>query len=132
MTHSPPPEILYKSEPYSIPQFDGNISLTSSIYENESNCSSSPTDDQLPSATKIPTVVGFRPGKYYQSEPAYWPSWFEPMQRRPSDIRPVRQTLRRNNQQAVCNTLPVISVSNLRSLMPKINNFKNDMLEREI
>ena len=28
--------------------------------------------------------------------------------------------------------LPTVSVSNLRSLWPKINNFKNDFLEREV
>ena len=29
-------------------------------------------------------------------------------------------------------SLPIISVSNLRSLPPKLNSFKNDLLEREI
>jgi hypothetical protein len=29
-------------------------------------------------------------------------------------------------------SLPIISVSNLRSLTPKLNNFKIDMIEREI
>ena len=29
-------------------------------------------------------------------------------------------------------SLPIISVSNMRSLTPKLNNFKNDMIEREI
>ena len=28
--------------------------------------------------------------------------------------------------------LPTVSVSNMRSLLPKVNNFKNDILEREI
>ena len=60
------------------------------------------------------------------------PSWFEPYHRRLNNIRPVRHTIHRNNKQAVCNILPVVSVSNLRSLMPKISNFKDDMLEREI
>ena len=30
------------------------------------------------------------------------------------------------------NSLPIMSVSNVRSLMPKINNFKNDLMERNI
>ena len=80
----------------------------------------------------IPTVVGFRPRKYFQHRKCDWPPWYDAHQRRPGDIRPLRQTVRRNDKPSVCNTLPVISVSNLRSLIPKINNFKNDMLEREI
>ena len=43
-----------------------------------------------------------------------------------------RITIRRDNRLLVGESLPIISVSNMRSLTPKINNFKNDLLEREI
>ena len=45
---------------------------------------------------------------------------------------PTRQTIRRNSKLLQCLSLPIISVSNLRSLLPKVNNFKNDILERGI
>ena len=61
-----------------------------------------------------------------------WHSWFEPQQRRPPNLRPVRQTVRRDNILSDCISLPIISVSNMRSLIPKINNFKLDIKEREI
>ena len=43
-----------------------------------------------------------------------------------------RITIKRDNRLVVGESLPIISVSNLRSLTPKLNNFKNDMIEREI
>ena len=98
-----------------------------------SSCISLPSvSENDPPDYPIPTFFGFRPSKYFQPQKCDWPPWFDKQQRRPADIRPVRQTVRRNDKQLVCNTLPVISVSNLRSLIPKINNFKTDMLEREV
>ena len=38
----------------------------------------------------------------------------------------------RENRATVANYLPVVTVCNTRSLFPKIENFKNDLLEREV
>ena len=43
-----------------------------------------------------------------------------------------RITVRRDNRLILGESLPIISVSNLRSLGPKLNSFKIDMKEREI
>ena len=62
----------------------------------------------------------------------YWPSWFEPHQKRINNLKPVRKTISRNSNLEVCNTLPIISVSNMRSQIPKVQNFTEDMLQRDI
>ena len=59
------------------------------------------------------------------------PSWFEPHYPR-NKMVPIRKTVYRNNKVLDSQFLPTISVSNMRSLFPKIKNFKNDFLEREI
>ena len=59
------------------------------------------------------------------------PVWHEQHSQR-EDIPPVRQTVKRNSKLLECLSLPIIAVSNVRSLLPKINNFKTDVLEREI
>ena len=41
-------------------------------------------------------------------------------------------TISRDNRQVIGESLPIISVSNLRSLGPKLNNYKTDLIEREI
>ena len=46
---------------------------------------------------------------------------------------PVRKTIRRTNIKVqVAKTLPIVSVANIRSLVPKIVNYKNDLKERKI
>ena len=66
----------------------------------------------------------------YQPFDVPYPSWYEPHH----DIQECRTTVRRkihrDNKLIESINLPIISVSNLRSLIPKINNFKEDMLER--
>ena len=59
------------------------------------------------------------------------PPWFEANCKR-KHIQPVRKTIYRNNKLLDAQCLPTISVSNLRSLFPKLKNFKNDVLQREI
>ena len=59
------------------------------------------------------------------------PPWFEPHFPR-INLPPVRKTIYRNNKLLYSQSLPIISVSNMRSLMPKIKNFKIDVLERKI
>ena len=43
-----------------------------------------------------------------------------------------RKVLKRDKKFVEGEALPIISVSNVRSLIPKIGNFKNDILERNI
>ena len=59
------------------------------------------------------------------------PPWFEEYCQR-KYIKPVRRTIYRNNKKLVGQSLPIISVSNMRSLFPKLKNYKNDILKREI
>ena len=59
------------------------------------------------------------------------PPWFEPHYPR-KNLPTVRKTIYRNKKLLDSQFLPIISVSNMRSLMPKINNFKIDVLERNI
>ena len=63
------------------------------------------------------------------------PAWFEPYFARFEDRKQSKfnlKTIHRDNRIEKSLSLPVISVSNVRSLMPKIGNFKHDMIEREI
>ena len=60
------------------------------------------------------------------------PVWFESYTQRSVSTPPVRQTVKRNSKLLQCLSLPIISVSNVRSLLPKLNSFKNDILERNI
>ena len=59
------------------------------------------------------------------------PVWHEPYTQR-TVCPPVIQTIRRNSKLLQCLSLPVMSVSNVRSLLRKINSFKRDVLERGI
>ena len=109
------------SSSFCVPQYDGNISLMSEC-SSESVSSNYNNDAQL-----IPTVLNHF-STYDDQVP---PPWFEPYFSR-NKIPPVRKTIYRNNKILDSLSLPTISVSNMRSLMPKIKNFKNDILEREI
>ena len=63
------------------------------------------------------------------------PAWYEEYVPRKTDSKESkdnRKTVRRDNRLVDSESLPIISVSNVRSLMPKINNFKNDMIDRDI
>ena len=63
------------------------------------------------------------------------PPWYEEYIPRRVDKKQSklnRKTIKRDNRVAECETLPIISVSNVRSLMPKIKNFKIDMQERDV
>ena len=59
------------------------------------------------------------------------PPWFEPHCPR-NKLPPVRKTIYRNSKLLYSQFLPIISVSNMRSLMPKIKNVKLDVMERKI
>ena len=50
-----------------------------------------------------------------------------------NSMKPVRKTIRRTNKKIqVAKTLPTVAVSNIRSLIPKVNNYKNDLNERNV
>ena len=68
----------------------------------------------------------------YQFAHVPYPAWYEPYIYDNENRIPVRRRIHRDNKISEGNNLPVISVSNLRSIMPKINHFKEDMLERDI
>ena len=71
-------------------------------------------DDQSNAPNYIPVHTGYRPVSNH------------------SNIRPppVRKTIRRDNKVLQVVTLPRISSYNMRSLMPKLNSFSIDMLDR--
>ena len=63
------------------------------------------------------------------------PPWYEEYTPRASDPRQSkanRITVRRDNRLMMTESLPILSVSNLRSLWPKLNSFKNDMILHDI
>ena len=104
-----------------IPQLDGNISCVSC------DMSDSLSGDTDLTGQTIETVVCCDFSKKTVSPPV----WHEPYVQR-EDRVPTRKTVKRNSKLFQCLSLPIIAVSNLRSLLPKINNFKTDVLEREI
>ena len=114
-----PRPILWSPETNCVAQLDGNISLLSDHDE----------DDNYPEKYQIPVVMHVS-----QSLPlAETPVWFdkyEKYHRGPQFLNNI--TIKRNNRLIRAEILPKISVSNMRSLSPKINNFKTDVLEREI
>ena len=60
------------------------------------------------------------------------PPWYDVYQPSEQYRVPVRQTIRRDNRLDKSLLLPIIAVSNLRSLILKIQNFAQDIHEREI
>ena len=123
-----------------IDQLDGNISL-------ESNCIScdsitvvsdlNETPHQVFEQTwkksapqNIPVILNTS-FKYVQDPPA-WYEHYTPKNANLQEPKNNRITIRRDNRLIFGESLPIISVSNLRSLGPKLKNFKIDMLEREI
>ena len=128
-----------------IEQLDGNMTINSSSCLTQSHCeccdvmsdcvSTTSTydpeyDDQI--GQPIPVLVRIQKNgdKFYNP-----PAWFDEYKPRVTDRKQSkvnRITIRRDNRLLVGDSLPIIAVSNLRSLIPKISNFKNDFLEREI
>ena len=103
---------------------DGNITLETTIL---SETDSNPV---LETGRAIPVIVSnYRTQFQLGKEPH--PAWFEPYVQR-SDINPIRHRIKRNKKLEECLTLPKVAVSNVRSLLPKINSYKTDILEREI
>ena len=65
MDDLPPPKISYCIEnPFVLPQFDGNISVSSSFTDIDLDCSTRPQSNYpLIGMLRIPTIVGLRPRK---------------------------------------------------------------------
>ena len=111
----------------------------SSSYDDLGLLSSSSSEDDLGDSyysqededvhLQIPVIVNIHCGNV-DNYPA--PAWYEPVQKQTQFRRPVRRTIRRDNRLEKSSQLPVIAVSNLRSLMPKINNFVEDIHQRNI
>ena len=94
-----------------IDQLDGNLSLSS-----HDSSLSELKPESLPQSSCIPVIVTHRP---YVSKSLPYP-------RLPS----VRKTVRRDNKALQAVTLPKMSSYNMRSLMPKCENFGTDMETR--
>ena len=77
----------------------------------------------------IETVKNFHFGNDVENPP----SWYEPyVQSFRGTNACNRKTVKRNGRLSQYSSLPVVYVSNLRSILPKINNFKTDVKERKI
>jgi hypothetical protein len=87
-------------------QLDGNISLSSSIL-------SLPDQDNL--VQNIPVHIGHRPVKQQSN----------------TRLPHVRKTIRRDNKVLQAASMPKMSCYNMRSLIPKIENFGQDMEDRD-
>ena len=80
----------------------------------------------------IPALESWMPPDGLSINP---PAWYEEYSYRapdPSHSKVNRITIKRDNRLVIGESLPIIAVSNLRSLTPKLNNFKDDLIEREI
>ena len=110
VSHPPPSYSKDDDQNYLFNQLDENISLDSSLISTDD------LNDSIDDCDRhtIPTQVGFRPISVTVQRPP--PSW---------------RTIRRDNKKVQALTLPKITNFNMRSLFPKLNNFSEDMSERE-
>ena len=107
-----------------INQLDGNDSL-SSFSESCSNEDLDVTDSSVSVCTSQSSYNS------NQSE-FYFPAWYDETTNDRSRLPPVRIHLKSNGRTTIGGNLPTFSVCNMRSLMPKIDNFANDVIERDI
>ena len=110
-------------------QLEGNDTFSESEFLFDSSSDSSVMSSLGSDDDSIPVIVNFFKNNQHFS-PA--PPWYEPPQKPYKYRKPVRVTLRRDNRLEQSDYLPIIAVSNLRSLIPKIGNFVQDMKERDI
>ena len=129
-----------------IVQYDGNVSCSENTVseissehwsdyldlensDSHSFCSNHPSGrSHHPSGTTVSNE--FQSGS--ESDHNAMPSWYDEFCPQFERLPPVRIHIRRNNNAIIAAQLPVISVCNMRSFIPKIQNFAFDMLEREI
>ena len=128
-------------------QFDGNVTVDSASEISESFCpccdifsdfkdttstSDQDYDSDFDEPTSIPVLVTQRSMVTPTTPPPPWYDVYTPRVIDPRQSRVNRKTIRRDNRLMMSETLPIMSVSNLRSFWPKLNNFKNDMAQRDI
>ena len=106
-----------------IPQLDGNLSILSD-----------PETDSQVIGQPIPVLCGLPPTSGEYDKP---PPWYEEHIPRVICMKQKQKnnnltTIARSNMRVVEDSLPTISVYNVRSLGPKLNSFKTDIIEREI
>ena len=93
-------------------------------------------DHRQSKANRIPVFVTERVFVDYNDlQSNLPPPWYEEYIPRVIDLRQSkvnRKTVRRDNRLLLTESLPILSVSNLRSFWPKVNSFKNDMAMRDI
>ena len=133
------------SNQYIIPQYDGNISLSSQSIFSEPLCTCCDMSDSC----SIPDLdLDLEVSEYSQPIPVLepllcsvcssvidHPVWYEeyraPVHEK-NGSKPNLAPVNRDNRRVVGLSLPIISVSNCRSLSPKLYNFKNDIIQRGI
>ena len=76
---------------------------------------------------KIPVVMGIKTNVERST-----PAWHETYTPRPGDLPTARKTIRQDQRLETGAALPSFSAPNCRSLGPKLNNFQEDMLMRNI
>ena len=130
-----------------INQLDGNDSLNSSLPTSELSCrccdsisdaeSVISDKDQDPDfGAAIPVletnhIFGRNNLAQYTTPPAWYDAYI-PEVNDPRRAKVNLKTIRRDNRLMMTESLPILSVSNCRSIWPKLNSFKNDMKMRDI
>ena len=125
-----------------IPQLDGNISIDSqsnisSIFSDiQCNCCVEESESEdFENSEKIPVHVTQYDDQekiFNHYDPPPWYDSYEPRKVNNYESKYNRKVIKRDKKYLWGVSLPIISVSNVRSLIPKIENFKNDILERNI
>ena len=137
-----PPYNVHGIENHYIYQLDGNDSIDSFSTISEPVCSccdmsdnANTTWDQDLDIENVSSIQVIETNNFdvpYCQSP---PSWYEEYTPRVIDPRQSKanlKTIRRDNRLMMTESLPILSVSNLRSLWPKLNSFKEDMKMRDI
>ena len=134
----------YISESYVLQQLDGNQTLYSSTVSSvncscclaETECGKSSSYESFVEIPYPIPVIQIATSKHVSTTAAITPPvWYEEFIPRRDKFRDTKSNLinvKRDNRHLIGEFLPSISVSNMRSLIPKIQNFKVDVLEREI
>ena len=129
-----------------IPHYDGNNSIDTASIISGTNCpccasmadsqATCDSEQDFDSISPIPVhITQCSPPPNNLPQPNNPPVWYEEYVPRVSNIKESkanRKTIRRDDRLIVSDSLPILSVSNLRSLWPKLKNFKIDMKERNI
>ena len=132
----------YTSEFYVL-QLSGNQTLCSSTVSTvncfcclaETECGNSSVHESFLEVPQPIPVIQIAESDKLSNSAITPPVWFEefiPRGVKLTDTKSNLISVKRDNRHLIGESLPSISVSNMRSLIPKIKNFKVDVLEREI